>query len=98
MHVCSVLPVVTPRSLFSPEIFAMREMVDSKDLHKMAAFVLVFVTAVTPPIDIVKPLIESLLKTLRESPVGLPCPFIRCCQAYPYFQSLGKFDCTRYQS
>jgi len=50
----------------------MREMVDSKDLHKMAAFVLVFVTAVTPPIDIVKPLMDSLLKTLRESPVGLP--------------------------
>lgn len=48
----------------------MREMVDSKDLHKMAAFVLVFVTAVTPPIDIVKPLMDSLLKTLRESPVG----------------------------
>lgn len=48
----------------------MREMVDSKDLHQMAAFVLVFVTAVTPPIEIVKPLIESLLKTLKESPVS----------------------------
>lgn len=47
----------------------MREMVDSKDLHSIAAFVLVFVTAVTPPIEIVKPLIESLLKTLKESPV-----------------------------
>jgi proteasome activator subunit 4 len=46
-------------------------MVDSKDLHQMAAFVLVFVTAITPPIEFVKPLVESLLKTLRESPVSL---------------------------
>jgi hypothetical protein len=53
----------------------MREMVDSKDLHKMAAFFLFFVTAVTPPIEIVKPLIESLLKTLRESPVSPFHPF-----------------------
>lgn len=49
----------------------MREMVDSDDLHKMAAFLLVFVVAVTPPIDLVEPLIHSLLKTLKESPVGL---------------------------
>lgn len=48
----------------------MREMVDSKDLAQMAAFVLVFVTAVTPPVEIVEPLVESLLKTLKESPVS----------------------------
>jgi hypothetical protein len=76
----------------------MREMVDSKDLHKMAAFVLVFVTAVTPPIDIVKPLIESLLKTLRESPVSLPCLSRRCYLAQPLFRSPGKSDCTHFQS
>jgi hypothetical protein len=49
----------------------MREMVDSDDLHKIAAFLLVFVTAITPPIAVVKPLMESLLKTLKESPVSL---------------------------
>ncbi len=45
----------------------MREMLDSDELHKMAAVLLVYIVAITPPPAMVEPLIKALVKVLQES-------------------------------
>ncbi len=58
------------RSFDRPEIMHMREMIDNPELPKVAALLLVYVTAVTPPVHLVEPLIKILVSTLRESTVS----------------------------
>ncbi len=48
----------------------MREMIDNPDLPTLAANFLSYITAVTPPIHLVEPLIQILVQTLRESTVS----------------------------
>lgn len=66
IHAQSAFTYILP---LLPELLQMREMVDGGDLHKQAALLLVFLTATNPPVDVVEPLMRSILDIVTTSKV-----------------------------
>jgi proteasome activator subunit 4 len=54
-----------------PEIFELRDLNDNPDLQRTAGRMLAMITSITPSLDLIEPLMETLLSILQSA--GVSC-------------------------
>lgn len=68
--VCERVRCLSRSHWFSPEIFELRELNDNADLQRTAGRLLAMVTSVTPALDLIEPLMTTLIDVLQNSTVS----------------------------
>jgi len=64
VHAVAAFPYIIP---FLPEIFELRDLNDNPDLQRTAGRLLAMITAITPALDLIEPLMETLISILQNT-------------------------------
>ncbi|ORX39177.1 putative membrane protein [Kockovaella imperatae] len=64
VHAVGSFPYIIP---FLPQIFELRELNDNPDLQRVAGRLLAMITSITPPFDLIEPLMSKLISILQDS-------------------------------